>query len=161
VSRGLGEPVTAAGFGPVMVLGAYFVCAQRLSWEALYASLPVAILIALVLYVNEIPDRIGDEKAGKRTLPVRWPPGRVVAAYAIAVVTAFALVPVGVVAGIMPAWTLITLLAAPLGYKAYVGIRDFYGQPYALMGPMQTNIGLHLGAGLLLVAGYVVATLLA
>ena len=28
VHRGLGEPVTALGFGPVMTLGAYFVCAQ-------------------------------------------------------------------------------------------------------------------------------------
>ena len=159
VSRGLGEPVTALGFGPVMVLGTYFVCAQGWSWDAVYASVPVAILIALVLYVNEIPDRIGDEKAGKRTIPVRLAPARVVAIYAAAAITAFALVPLGVVLGIMPAWTLVALVAAPLAFKAYIGIRDFYEMPYALMGPMQTNIGVHLVTGLLLVAGYVVATL--
>lgn len=158
VSRGLGEPVTAAGFGPVMTLGGYFVCAQRFSWEVVYASLPVAILIALVLYVNEIPDRVGDAAAGKRTLPVRWPAHRVVAAYAAATVTAFALVPLGVLLGVLPAWTLVMLLGAPLARKAYVGIRSNYEQPYALMPAMQTNIGLHLTAGLLLVAGYVLAT---
>jgi 1,4-dihydroxy-2-naphthoate polyprenyltransferase len=74
VHRGLGEIAVGLGFGPVMVLGAYYVQAQRFSGEAVYASLPVAILIALVLYVNEIPDRPGDAKAGKRTLPVRLPP---------------------------------------------------------------------------------------
>ena len=81
VHRGLGEPVTALGFGPVMTLGAYFVCAQEWSWEALYISLPVALLIALVLYVNQIPDRAGDEAVGKRTLIVRWPESRVISAY--------------------------------------------------------------------------------
>jgi 1,4-dihydroxy-2-naphthoate octaprenyltransferase len=108
--------------------------------------------------VNEIPDRAGDEAAGKRTIPVRWPAGRVVGAYAIAVVVAFLAVPVGVVTGILPAWTLVMLLAAPLGRKAYVGIRDHYSSPYALMPAMQTNIGLHFVAGMLLVAGFVVAT---
>jgi hypothetical protein len=33
-------------------------------------------------------------------------------------------------------------------------MRAAYGQPYALMPVMQTNIGLHLFTGLLLVAGY-------
>ena len=158
VARGLGEPVTAAGFGPVMTLGGYFVCAQRFSWEVVYASLPVAILIALVLYVNEIPDRAGDAAAGKRTLPVRWPADRVVGAYAVSSVVAFGLVPLGVVLGVLPAWTLVTLLAAPLARRAYLGIRAHYDQPYALMPAMQTNIGLHLAAGMLLVTGYVLAT---
>src|SRR5205085_7204958 len=68
VHRGLGEPVTALGFGPVMTLGAYYVCAQRWSWEAVYVSMPVAVLVALVLYVNQVPDRAGDAAVGKRTL---------------------------------------------------------------------------------------------
>ena len=73
VYRGFGEIAVAVGFGPLMVLGAYVVQTETLSWEALVASFPVAILIALVLYINEIPDRKGDSLAGKRTLPVRWP----------------------------------------------------------------------------------------
>ena len=72
VHRGIGEICVFLGFGPIMTIGAYFVQAKAWSWEAIYASLPVAILIALVLYVNEVPDRPGDAKAGKRTLPVRW-----------------------------------------------------------------------------------------
>ncbi len=106
VHRGLGEPVTALGFGPVMVLGAYFVCAQAWSWEAFYISLPVALLIALVLYVNQIPDRAGDEAVGKRTLIVRWPESRVITAYELMAGAAFVLIALGPPLGITPWWTL-------------------------------------------------------
>ncbi|MBV8463057.1 MAG: prenyltransferase, partial [Acidimicrobiales bacterium] len=49
VHRGLGEPVTALGFGPVMAEGTYFATTGHWSGAAALASIPVAILIALVL----------------------------------------------------------------------------------------------------------------
>jgi 1,4-dihydroxy-2-naphthoate octaprenyltransferase len=159
VHRGLGEPVTALGFGPVMTLGAYFVCAQQWSWEAFYASLPVALLIALVLYVNQVPDRAGDEAVGKRTLIVRWPETRVITAYELMAGTAFLLIAVGPLVGITPWWTLIALLPIPMARTVVLGLRASYAHPYGLMGVMQTNIALHLFTGLLLVAGYVLAVL--
>ena len=55
VHHGLGEITVALGFGPVMVLGAYVVQTGELAWEPFVASIPVAILIALILYVNEDP----------------------------------------------------------------------------------------------------------
>ena len=73
VYRGLGEIAVALGFGPLMLLGAYVVqTGGALAWEPFVASIPVALLVALILYVNEIPDRRGDARAGKRTLPVRF-----------------------------------------------------------------------------------------
>ncbi len=114
VHRGLGEIAVLLGFGLIMTLGAYYVQAQRFSWPLLYASLPVGILIALVLYVNEIPDRRGDELAGKRTLPVRLPRESVIAGYGAAVIAAFGLIVAGALLGILPPWTLLSLAAAPL-----------------------------------------------
>lgn len=160
VHRGLGEPVTALGFGPVMTLGAYFVCAQSWSWEAVYASLPVALLVALVLYVNQVPDREGDGAVGKRTLIVRWPETRVIRAYALTSGAAFVLIAAGPPLGITPWWTWMALVTAPMAYRVHAGMRAFYGSPYALMPVMQTNIGLHLFTGLLLVAAYVVDALI-
>ena len=53
--------------------GAYVVQTRGvLAWEPFVASIPIALLVALILYVNEIPDRRGDARAGKRTLPVRF-----------------------------------------------------------------------------------------
>jgi 1,4-dihydroxy-2-naphthoate octaprenyltransferase len=160
VHRGLGEPVTALGFGPVMTLGAYYVCAQQWSWEAVYASLPVALLIALVLYVNQVPDREGDAAVGKRTLIVRWPETRVIRAYDLMAGSAFLLVVAGPILGITPWWTWLALVTAPMAWRVHAGLRTFYGSPYALMPVMQTNIALHLFTGLLLVTGYVLDALI-
>src|SRR4029077_12610806 len=142
VHRGLGEIAVALGFGPIMTVGAYYVEAQRFSWEALYASLPVGILIALVLYVNEIPDRRGDARAGKRTLPVRLTRETVIAGYGGAVALAFALIAVGAVVGITARASIIALAAAPLAGSVYRALQRSYDDPYALMPAMARNIQL-------------------
>ena len=157
VYRGLGEIAVALGFGPIMLLGAYVVQTGSLSWEAAIASIPVAILVALILYVNEIPDRPGDAAAGKRTLPVRLSSDAVTGIYLGAAALAFAVVVAGVGIGLFPVAALLALLPVPLAWQVYRGIRQFYGQPYALMPVMATNIKLHAYVGLLLLAGYAVA----
>jgi 1,4-dihydroxy-2-naphthoate octaprenyltransferase len=159
VYRGLGEITVAIGFGPIMLLGTYVVQTGSLGWEAAVASVPVALLVALILYVNEIPDRVGDAAAGKRTLPVRLSPSVVTGIYLAAAALAFAVVVGGVVIGLLPVGTLLALLAAPLVWQVYRGLRRFYTQPYALMPVMSTNIKLHAYVGLLLLAGYGVAIL--
>jgi 1,4-dihydroxy-2-naphthoate octaprenyltransferase len=158
VHRGVGEVAVALGFGPFMLLGAFFVQAQRFTFEAVYLSIPVAILIALVLYVNEIPDRAGDGAAGKRTLPVRWSKAAVIRGYEWSAVLAYALIAVGAVAGILPRPTLIALATIPMAVKVGRALRRDYDDPYALMfAAMGTNIKLHLFTGLLLFAGYLAA----
>jgi 1,4-dihydroxy-2-naphthoate polyprenyltransferase len=157
VHRGLGEIVVFLGFGPIMALGAYFVQAQEYDLEPLLASIPVGILIALVLYVNEVPDRPADAAAGKRTLPVRFSKDVIVNAYAAAVGLAFAAIVVFALAGWIVRPALIALAAAPLALPVYRALRDFYDQPYALMPAMAKNIQLHLATGVLLILGYVIA----
>jgi 1,4-dihydroxy-2-naphthoate octaprenyltransferase len=155
VYRGVGEIAVALGFGPIMLLGAYVVQTGRLSVEAAVASVPVAILVALILYVNEIPDRSGDASAGKRTLPVRLAPDVVRNLYLGAAITAFAVIAVGVAVGLLPWPTLAALVAVPLALRVYRGIGLHYNSPYTLMAVMGTNINLHLAVGGLLLAGYV------
>jgi len=157
VHRGLGEICVGIGFGPLMVLGAYYVQAQRFTWEALYASIPVGILIALVLYMNEVPDRPGDAAAGKRTLPVRWSKERVIAGYATGAAAAFALIAVGAVSGLMVRPSIIALATVPMVRRVVRGLRANYDSPYALMADMGTNIKLHAFTGFLLILGYVIA----
>lgn len=158
VHRGLGEICVALGFGPIMVLGTYFVVAQRLTFDAFYASLPVAILIMLVLYVNQIPDRPADARAGKRTIVVRLNRSAIIRGYAISVGAAFALIVIGAATGLMPVWTLGALLTVPLAVKVYKALGSSYDSPYELMDAMGKNIMLHLFTGLLLIAGYVAET---
>src|SRR5947209_5176843 len=89
VHRGLGELAVAVGFGPIMVLGPYYVQRQRFALRPAVLSLPVALLVMLILYANEIPDRIADARVGKRTLVVRLSPNAVVKGYVAAASAAY------------------------------------------------------------------------
>ncbi len=157
VYRGLGEIAVAIGFGPLMLLGAYVVqTGGTLSWEPFVASIPIALLVALILYVNEIPDRRGDAHAGKRTLPVRFSRSAVISGYNMAVVAAYAAVVVGVVAGVLPIPALLMLLTIPLARRVSSGLAPNYDNPYGLMAFMGVNVQLHLAAGVLLLVAYAI-----
>jgi len=161
VYRGLGEVAVALGFGPLMLLGAYVVQTHgALAWEPFVASVPIALLVALILYVNEIPDRRGDARAGKRTLPVRFPQRVIITGYRIAAALAFAVVIVGVVAGWLPIPALLVLLTIPLALQVSRGLAPNYDNPYGLMAVMGVNIKLHLYAGVLLFAAYLIVLVL-
>ena len=160
VHRGLGEPVVAIGFGPIMAAGTYLAVTREWSWEPVYASVPIGILIALVLYVNQVPDRRSDAATGKRTLIVRWSKERVLLVYALAVGLSFLWILAGPMLDVTPWWTLIALPGIWFSWKTYRGLQRFYDQPYGLMPAMQDNIVAHLVTGLLLVAGYLLATAL-
>ena len=158
VYRGLGEIAVAIGFGPLMLVGAYVVqSGGSLTPEPFIASIPIALLVALILYVNEIPDRAGDARAGKHTVPVRLPRGAVLNIYVAAAAGAFAAVVAGVVAGVLPLPALLALLALPLLPRIVGGLRQNYESPYGLMAVMATNIRLHMYVGGLLLIGYLIA----
>jgi len=160
--RGLGEVAVAMGFGPLMLLGAYVVqTGGSLSWEPAVASIPVALFVALILYVNEIPDRRGDAHAGKRTLPVRLSRSVVIALYRVAAAAAYVVLVAGVAAGILPVPTLLMLLTIPLARRVAAGLEPNYDNPYGLMAVMGVNIRLHLYAGVALLAAYGIALIAA
>jgi len=161
VYRGLGEIAVAIGFGPLMLLGAYVVQTRgALTWEPFVASLPVALLVALILYVNEIPDLRGDARAGKRTLPVRFSKAAVIGGYRGAAIAAYAILVGGVVAGLLPVPALLALLSIPLALQVSRGLEPNYDNPYGLMAVMGVNVKVHLYAGLLLLVGYAVVLIL-
>lgn len=156
--RGIGDTAVALGFGPITVLGAYFVAARQFSWGAAVASIPVALFVMLILYVNQIPDRTGDAIAGKRTLAVRLSKKAIVGGYAISALAGFAAIPAGVLVGLMPWPTLLGLAGLPLAWVIWRRIDRDYDEPYELMGAMGFNIGLHALVGITLIAGYLIAT---
>ena len=70
-ATGLGELCVGLAFGPFLVLGTTAALAGRFLPNALLVSLPVGVLIAAVVLINELPDLESDRQAGKRTLAVR------------------------------------------------------------------------------------------
>jgi 1,4-dihydroxy-2-naphthoate octaprenyltransferase len=156
VSRGLGEGAVAVGFGPLMVLGAYYVQTGHYTLRPLVLSIPVAVFVMLILYANEIPDRVADARAGKRTLVARLPRNLVLRGYVVSAAVAYIAVVAGVVLGVLPWPTLIALVTIPLAVKTERGLSRDYDDPYTLMGSLQNNIVLHLTTGILIIAGTLV-----
>src|SRR5207253_1852497 len=74
--EGLGEVFVFLFFGIVAVTGSYYVQAERLTWEAFALAVPVGLLAAAILVVNNVRDLETDRRAGKRTLAVRLGPAR-------------------------------------------------------------------------------------
>jgi 1,4-dihydroxy-2-naphthoate polyprenyltransferase len=157
VHRGLGEIAVFLGFGPIMALGAYFVQAGDYAWEPFFVSIPVGILIALILYVNEVPDRPADAAAGKRTLPVRLSKEAVVRLYEISVGVTFGLIVAFSLSGVIARPAIIAVAGLPLAFPVIRALRESYEDPYALMPAMAKNIQLHVVTGLLLILGYVIS----
>lgn len=69
--RGLGDVFVFIFFGLVAVLGTYFLYAREMYWIALLPAAAIGMLSAGVLNLNNMRDRISDEKSGKITLVVK------------------------------------------------------------------------------------------
>ena len=68
--RGVGEIMIGFLFGILPVYGSYYLQARSVDWLPLLPALIVAILIFLVILINEFPDLPADSQVGKRTMVV-------------------------------------------------------------------------------------------
>lgn len=150
--HGLGEAFVLAFFGPVAVCGTELVQAGAVSALALAASLPVGLLAAAILVVNNLRDLDGDRRAGKRTLAVRLRRARTRALYAVLVGSAIAspLVLAGV--GLAPVTVLLGLTATAAAVRPLRAVLLAHDGP-ALNGALADTARLHLAFGGLLAAG--------
>jgi len=69
--RGLGDVFVFIFFGLVAVYGSYFLYAHEWNWLVLLPAFSIGFLSMGVLNLNNMRDRISDEKAGKNTLVVK------------------------------------------------------------------------------------------
>jgi 1,4-dihydroxy-2-naphthoate octaprenyltransferase len=111
--RGLGELFVFVFFGLVAVAGTFYVQALRVSPGALLAGVPIGLLCANILVVNNIRDRQSDARAGKRTLAVLFGRGPCLAMYGCFLALAYVAVMVGIALRWYPISASITLLTAP------------------------------------------------
>lgn len=68
--RGLGDVFVFVFFGLVAVLGSYFLFTQQLDIVKVLPAATIGLLATAVLHLNNMRDRVEDEKVGKRTLAV-------------------------------------------------------------------------------------------
>ena len=111
--HGLGDVFVLAFFGFVAVCGTAFVQLGRVPALAWWAAVPVGALATAILVVNNVRDRAGDARVGKRTLAVRFGRPAALVEYALLLVVAYAVPVVLAVTG--RSWAALPLATAPLG----------------------------------------------
>jgi 1,4-dihydroxy-2-naphthoate octaprenyltransferase len=111
---GLGELFVFLFFGLVAVVGSYYVQAEELPWEAFALAVPVGLLAAAILVVNNVRDVDTDRRAGKRTLAVKLGRERARVLFAAMIATAYLCCVVIPVAGGLSWWVVLPFLSVPL-----------------------------------------------
>ena len=150
--KGLGELLIGLNFGPLMVAGSALVQTGKILPEALLAGIPIGLLVAAIVYVNEFPDHDGDKATGKDTLIVVFGPEKARAGYVLLVAGAFVSIMVMAINGTFPMLSLIALPAAYFGFKAIQTLYKYYNDRL-LMPANAGTINMHLVTGLLFCIG--------
>ena len=153
--EGLGEVFVFLFFGVVAVAGSFFVQVKHLHWEAFALSVPVGLLAAAILVVNNVRDVDSDRRAGKRTLAVKLGRERTRALFAGVIYLAYLLAPVTWLFGPTTAWVMLPWLTLPLATKVVRIVRSRTDGPslngaLARSGMLQLAFCVLLSAGLLL-----------
>jgi 1,4-dihydroxy-2-naphthoate octaprenyltransferase len=127
----------------------------HLEWEAFALSVPVGLLAAAILVVNNVRDIDSDRRAGKRTLAVRIGRRRTRILFAVIVYLAFVLAPVTWIFGPLTAWVLLPWLTIVLAARVVRTVRNHtdgpsLNQALAQTGMLQLAFCVLLSVGLLL-----------
>jgi 1,4-dihydroxy-2-naphthoate polyprenyltransferase len=151
-SVGLGELTVGVLFGILPVLGAYYIQTGDFSIQAVFVSLPLAILIAAVLFINQFQDYRADGQVGKRNWVVRLGLRKSATVFGILMGTWIALLAAGPFAGLMPRAAWFALLPAPLAVFAARWARKHAEHPAELAPANRATIVLNLVVASLLAA---------
>ena len=150
--KGLGELLIGLNFGPLMVAGSTLIQTGQLLPEAFLAGIPLGLLIAAVVYINEFPDHDSDKATGKNTLIVVFGPEKARVGYVALVSGAFLSIVLLVLNGTFPSLILMTFLASYFGFTSIQTLYKYYNN--RLLEPANWGtIIMHSATGLLLFIG--------
>ncbi len=115
--RGLGEFFVGINMGPIMVAGSYWAINGNLTWSPLWASIPIGIMVAAILFYQNLPDIESDKKVGKNTLAVMLSRnGSIIAMLIIGILIYLSTVTL-ILLDVYPIICLLTLITIPLFIK--------------------------------------------
>jgi 1,4-dihydroxy-2-naphthoate octaprenyltransferase len=152
--EGLGEVFVFLFFGVAAVTGSTF--AQLKAWpsEAFMLAVPVGLLAAAILVVNNVRDLDGDARAGKRTLAVRLGRERARTVYGLMLYVSYLAAVLPWLLGSLSPWVLLAWLTLPLAVRLARTVRTHADGPtlneaLAQTGMLQLAFCVLLSAGVL------------
>jgi 1,4-dihydroxy-2-naphthoate octaprenyltransferase len=156
----VGEFFAGGLLGGALVVIAAYVHTRSLDAATLLLGLPSTLVIAAILSTNNACDRVGDARAGRRTLAIVLGPGASHVPVFVLVGAGYAAWALLVALRVLPPWALVPMgLSAAHAWRALAGMKA-RGWSHATKGPNMGAISLvFLGFTACLLAGIALAGL--
>jgi 1,4-dihydroxy-2-naphthoate octaprenyltransferase len=152
--RGLGELGLLINFGPVIVMGSFYVQTQSFSTEPFLVSLILGLMMWSMIIINEIPDYEEDLHGGKMNLVVRFGRERALILYVGGLISAYMIMLILVLSEVMPLAAVLGFSGAPLAVKSWNVLKTHYMDRMKMIPANASMIKIHAITGLSLVVGY-------
>jgi 1,4-dihydroxy-2-naphthoate octaprenyltransferase len=110
--RGLGELDVVLCYGPLIAQATYALLTHHYHTDVLWASLPLGLLIAAFLWVNEFPDYAADRSVGKNNLVVQLGKHRASRVLPLIYLLALAILACAVWTGVLHRYALLGFIGA-------------------------------------------------
>ena len=111
---GLGDVSVLIFFGPVGVMGSYYLFTKTISWYEMMPAISLGLFSVAVLNINNIRDIDSDKLAGKLSVPVRLGRRKAVAYHWILLTVAIASSIAYTILTLNTPWQFLFILALPL-----------------------------------------------
>ena len=115
--RAWGELSVFLMWGPLAVEAAYFIQRGHFSWAAFWVSIPFGVLVALVLFANNLRDVETDAKANVNNLAMIFGRKNGPVVYVSMVLAAFISIIIMSLVGPLGRWSLVVILSLPVAFK--------------------------------------------
>lgn len=154
--RGFGELGLLINFGPVIVMGSYFVQAGTFAREPLIASLVPGFMMWSMIIINEIPDYEADRRGGKWNLVARFGRQGGAVLYGIGLAIAYGILIIAALAKILSPFILLGLISLPFALKSFTVMRRHLNDPLAMAPANLAMIKVHSLTGIAMIIAYLI-----
>ncbi len=158
--RGLGELAVFLCYGPLIFNGPYVLITGSFSLLPVLVSIPIGIIIANILVINEFPDYEADLLGGKMNAVARLGKEKGTVLFGILFIAAYAcFILIAII--IQSYFCLLPLITMPMAYKAWKSSKVYKDDIQKLaFESMFRTIKLHAFTGMLLIMGIIVQRVL-
>ena len=146
------------GFGPLMVSGSVVALNGAANAAAWWAALQVFCVVNNLLLVNQLPDVAADRAVGRRTFPMVYGYHAAALVYLALVLTAIGALIFAVANGILPAGSLVGLIALAAGLGVAIALFLSGNDVSGLLPFMALNVFVTVSLPVLLAAGYFIGS---
>jgi 1,4-dihydroxy-2-naphthoate octaprenyltransferase len=142
--RGMGELVIALCYGPLMILGSYYIQTEKVAFMPFFASLLGGLSMFCLAILNEIPDYYQDKVVGKQNLVVRLGKQKAIVLLELCLAVLFILLISGMIAKTVPLSGIAAVATLPWILKSVRSVEKDYDNPKVFLFAINTIVVSHV-----------------